>query len=140
VKSNLTQLTGPLHHNPRLFKFGFKRSLQSYVTEKQKLEAQEVENILEMQRHMMSEQKSDRLKQLRELQAKFNIKLKTSVNEAGEEVVCAEVPFQQKMRNECNDYHYFYTYKKDRCPILQDKTQELIVSGQAEKQLAEFKA
>ena len=103
------------------------------MTEKQKLEAQEVETILEMQRAMMSEQKSDRLKQLRELQTKFNIKLKTRVSEAGEEVVCAEVPFQQKMRNECNDYHFFYTYKKDRCPILQDKTQELIVSGQAEK-------
>ena len=62
------------------------------------------------------------------------------MNQAGEEVGCAEVPFQQKMRNECNDYHFFYTYKKDRCPILLDKAQEIFVSGQADKQLAEFKA
>lgn len=25
------------------------------------------------------------------------------------------------MRNECNDYHYFFHYKRDRCLILQDK-------------------
>ena len=81
---------------------------------------------------MVSEQNSDRDRKLTELLKKYNIKLKTRVNEAGEEVICDEMPFDQKMRNECNDYHYFYKYKRNRCPILQDKPQEFIVSGRAE--------
>jgi len=63
------------------------------------------------------------LKKLREIQEKYNIKLKTKVNENGEEVVCLDIPYSQKIRNECTDYEYFYTYKKERTKELQDQSE-----------------
>ena len=51
-----------------------------------------------------------------------------------------DIPFGQKVQNECNDYHYFFTYKKDRCPILLDKPKEQLESGYATKLLEDFEA
>ena len=48
--------------------------------------------------------------------------MKTKINDNGEEVVCLDIPFSQKVRNECNDYQYFYTYKTNRVNELQDPT------------------
>lgn len=70
---------------------------------------------------MVIEERSERLRKLHLIQKKYNIQLKTKITETGEEIICLEIPFDQKVRNECNDYHYFFTFKKDRCPILQDK-------------------
>jgi hypothetical protein len=53
-----------------------------------------------------------------------------------------EIPFDQKVRNECNDYHYFFQYKKDRCPILQDKNKlsRQFDSGYSARLLEEFES
>ena len=46
----------------------------------------------------------------------------TKINENGEEVICIDIPYSQKVRNECLDYHYFYHYKRDRTEELKDTT------------------
>ena len=33
-----------------------------------------------------------------------------------------EIPYSQKVRNECHDYHYFFHYKRDRTEELKDTT------------------
>jgi len=48
--------------------------------------------------------------------------LKTKLNDNGEEVICMEIPYSQKVRNECHDYHYFFHYKRDRTEELKDTT------------------
>lgn len=94
------------------------------------------------QQRMVLEERSERIRKLHDIQKKYNIHLKTKVTETGEEIICLEIPFEQKMRNECNDYHYFFQYKRDRCPILQekDKSGRQFESGHAKRLLSEFEA
>ena len=56
---------------------------------------------------MIIEERSERLKKLHDIQEKYGIHLKTKKTESGEEVLCMDVPFSQKIRNESNNYHYF---------------------------------
>ena len=41
---------------------------------------------------MVIEERSDRLNKLKEIQTKFNIKLKTRVSDGGEEIICMDIP------------------------------------------------
>ncbi len=48
------------------------------------------------------------------------------------------------MRNECNDYHYFFHFKRERCAILEDYRQKgagggfEIEAGMAARMLEDF--
>lgn len=125
-----------------LFNMSVKRSLQSHVAERKQREEQEIENIMRKQKEMVIEERSDRLRKLREIQQRYNIQLRTKVNESGEEIICVDIPFDQKVRNECNDYHYFFHYKKERAPILKerDKMSMQFESGHSARVLEEFEA
>jgi len=69
--------------------------------------------------------------------------LKTKINENGEDVVCLDMPYSSKVRNECNNYHYFYHYKRERCEELRDVAQAMALSpnsvetGYAQRMLEE---
>lgn len=54
-----------------------------------------------------------------------------------------EIPYSQKVRNECLNYHYFFQYKKDRTEELKDTTvfehnKGSIETGYAERVLEEL--
>jgi hypothetical protein len=121
IKANLNQLDHLIRTEPKVFEFSFKRSLQNHILERKQLEEQELENQLRKQQQKEREERSERLKKLRELEIRYNIKVKTKVNEKGEEVIVQEIPYNQKVINECNDYNYFFTYKTNRVNELKNE-------------------
>ncbi|TNV85492.1 hypothetical protein FGO68_gene9739 [Halteria grandinella] len=139
---NLKKLDAVIRQDPKLFEMSFKRSLLSHIVERKRKIEEEIENKLRKQRQEEIEEASERLRKLKMIQDKFNIHLRTKKTESGEEIICLDIPFDQKMRNECNDYHYFFQYKRDRCPILKDKNRmgSQFESGYHQKVLEEFES
>lgn len=89
---------------------------------------------------MIIEERSERLKKLHDIQEKYGIHLKTKKTESGEEVLCMDVPFSQKIRNESNNYHYFFEYKRDRFYVLKNSSpfEGRIEPGMAHRLLLEM--
>lgn len=108
VVINLRQLEHLIKTKPELFELSFKRSLLNHIKEIQRKFEEDVENKLREEQRAKVEERWKRIKKLKAIQEKYNIHLKKTVTESGEEIICLDIPFEQKMRNECNDYHYFF--------------------------------
>ncbi len=67
IKKNLHKLDHLIKSEPKVFEFSFKRSLANHINERKRLEEMELENQLRKQQQQEIEERSERLKKLKDI-------------------------------------------------------------------------
>ena len=67
IKKNLVKLDHFIRKEPKVFEFSFKRSLVNHIAERKRLEDEEIENQLRKIQQQEIEERSERIRKLRDI-------------------------------------------------------------------------